>query len=72
MRLWSRGQEKSGNSYIYIHHVYSIHHPIIYKRKISRVKVREILDHLSHNLHKHLIINGLSVDKKVAKKGFSS
>ena len=35
-----------------------------------RVKVRESLGHLGQWLYKSLIINYLSVDKKVVKKGF--
>ena len=36
------------------------------------VKVTESLGHLGQWLYKYLIINDLSVDKKVTKKGFAS
>ena len=50
-----------------------MHSSSIYiKDNLLRVKVTESLGHLVHTHHKCLIINYLSVAKKVAKKGFSS
>ena len=72
--LRSCGQEskrKLRNLYIYASSY--MHSSSIYiKDNLLRVKVTESLGHLSHWLYKCLIINYLSVAKKVAKKGFSS
>ena len=49
-----------------------MHHPMYREIQLSHTLVTESLDHLDQWLRKVLIINELSVVKKVVKKGFRS